>query len=357
MDVEKALSSRKDFDAGYDSEYESSEKKILKEGKSFLRLKGDFCISYRVWISCIKEGEEKRLPFVIAQKQIDGSYIKSPLLDLLTGGTFMASDTNYKDGLYEYKLEGEKGSRKRNYVHSDTDIFTFFATNGEGEFDGYSLAIRPQAEVVINCIDREDKEWHLNEKSCKLLCKSKSTIGVSSSIWESMLAVFENNGDPEEYDILISKQKINGNTKYSCQRATTYVSDLVIEGSLTEEEKKYKEYDVYKESKVSSANYILKYLGDRIKEADEVLGTDYYTQLKEQCVSNEDDEGIEKTKETVEQIVTSTRRTRKKKEESNEKEMDFGDLQVEECLNSNCKKEFPVEWDKCPFCGEEYNLD
>lgn len=350
---EKAMNSLEDFKSQNDTKYESAEQKILKDGHNVFRLKGDFCECARYWFVGVKDGKEKSLPFVVAQKQKNDEWIKSPLLEMLTGGSLSAREKNYAGGLFEYRLVGEYGSRKREYIHKDTEVFQFFASGGNiSEYNETQLNIRPPAfEIVVNCIDREDEQWHIENNKCKMLCKSGSSLGLNGTIWEFIKNVMTDYGDALDYDLTIKKIGEGTNTQYTVQKATPdliAISEFVREGAITEKEAQYEEYDVYEVSKISSANYILKYFEERVKQVDGVLGTNYYEQLKEeQSISNEN--------EVVEETVKEIKRTPKRVVKEDKKELDFSNEQTEPC--DECGKEFPLNMDKCPFCGKEYTVE
>lgn len=359
MDVSKMNESKKMLER---NTFGQETKKVLKDGKNIYRLVGDFCMSWKLWVKMPdpETGEMKSLPFIVAVKNNKGIVEKSPLLMALTGGSLIASENNYRNGLYEYELVGEKGKRKRAYKYSDTEIFQWFASNGEEMSDKDLLSVRPQAEIIVNCIDRED-DWCLENNHTKLLVKSESMNGISSQIWEGICAVAELNGTPEEYDVITLKQGKGSNTNYTTQRAVKKVSSRVIEGFLTDEENAYAQYDVFEKGKLSSANYILKYLADAIMAIDDLLGTDYREELEQIALIEEKEPKQEKQeiKQSVKQPIKQETKTVSKpigrvpvkKEEEKKKEP------VPTAPCESCGTEFPLSDTTCPNCGMQYEVE
>lgn len=363
MDTAKMKKSTEDLKAGYSNQ--TYVKKPIKDGQNLVRLLGDFCMIWRYWIPCIgKDDELKKIPFTVARRNQKDDLEFTPLLKALTGGTVRAKESNYQGGLFEYQLVGEYGKKVRQYTYADTDIFNFFAfaSSGTSEEDTGEVKVSPpKAEIIVNCIDRDEPV-----NACKLFVKSESSLGISGDIWQAIVDVQDAQGNPEEYDILVKKTGKGTDTKYSVQRPSKRAVPKVVESELTEEELDFERYDVYEVGKLSSAKFTLKYLGDKIQELDSVMGSNIYGELQaiaqnEQDIPDEKEEEIApksvQKKETQKPATkeqpkpaTSGRVPLQKKEEPKKEKVE--DIPEEACVE--CGTMFPVTDTVCPKCGMQY---
>lgn len=327
-----------------------------KELPNLIRLIGDFCQVWRYWLPCETKDENgettvKKIPFTVAMRNKEGEIEKTVLCEALTGGTVRAKDSNYQNGLFEYELVGDYGKKVRNYTYGDTDIFKFFAHGTASGFgDEKEISVTPpKIEVIVNCIDRDEPST-----ICKLLCKSDYTLGIPGDIWQAVCDVADAQGDPEEYDIMIKKTGKGTDTKYSVQRPSKRQVPKVIENGITDNEREYEQYDVYEVGRLASAKFQLKYLGDKIQEIDEVMGTNFYQKLVEQSENEKNDNDEVDNDEKQEEIKITEKQEEKKsgRVPLPKKEEIKSDVPTEPCIE--CGFEFPIDQNKCPKCGMEY---
>lgn len=159
-----------------------------------------------------------------------------------------------------------------------------------------------QKVVIINCIDRENMEWHREHKHTMLLSREVSTsisnqdgstlywpsTGVPSyGFIDQISGITENYGTWESYDLGIKRTGIK-TQPYAVCNATAFkqgklkeipeakMAFVSLDEGLTEEERSWERYDIQKLYSPTSYSKIKSRLGGTIKEIDAKLGTKYY---------------------------------------------------------------------------------
>jgi len=225
---------------------------------------------WRSWPAC-DDGEVR--PFIIAN-DYEGDGILAKLL-----GDYHPFKW-FVGGILE-STKDENNQKKYIYEETDPELILQIAYNNDRS--GGSGHWRPRKEYAFNIIDRqpESKGEHVGQNWCAVNSHTK-LLRMPSTALEQLKAVYEANGKVDEYDINYTKQGKGRNTKHYIQRAGEKLPNIVI-GYLTQEEKTYQTYDLKEECKLSSAQYILKYLANTIQRVDGVLGTSYYQELQKQA--------------------------------------------------------------------------
>lgn len=208
-------------------------------------------------------------------------------------------ETTYENKKRVYKWENDPNTQ---------EVFNYVAHGGwnaESEPNQYkfSKGWAGQKVCVINVIDREDMEWHKENKHTKLLSRNISesindqgkttyypSIGVPSfGFIDQLGGIVANYGNWNSYDIGI-KRTGQKNSPYIIANATAYknggLKDIpenslkfVSLDPLTEEEMSWKRYELGKIYKHTSYNKLMKNLGKKIKAIDSVFNTKFYDEL------------------------------------------------------------------------------
>ena len=227
----------------------------------------------RAWILC---DNDKKLPFQYTTNSIMQKIVNKVLaFEWVNDGT--EKDPKWRK---EYTHKAKYGS-----------VFDIVKSNGTN--DSMESGWEGSKQYPFNCIDREDT-WCQDNKHTKLFVKSKYDIGISSQAFDSLNSnVVEDYGGYQGYDIDIKKVKNQkGQVSYIAMRADERIPEithLVTIGDLTEEEKSYESYNLDEVARDSSAQYILKFLTDKITQIDSACGTDFLVQLKKQAETEEPD--------------------------------------------------------------------
>lgn len=179
-------------------------------------------------------------------------------------------------------------------------IFNRVFKNGRPEVS-YEKGWKPTLYVAMNVIDREQMDWHRENKKTFILSKKGSQKsdgssvyyepGVPSSLIETILdTIVRNKGDWENYDIAI--RKVEGSPYYYANhgadsfnlegRHPMFTQDYFNTASnpLTDEERSWKKYNLDVIYPVSSYSKILFNLGAFIKTVDVIFGTKFLPELQ-----------------------------------------------------------------------------
>lgn len=199
---------------------------------------------------------------------------------------------------YDYvKNELGQGQRKYRNVTSHPETFWRVYKNGNSDpsTNRYERGWNPTAYVNINVIDRQDS-WCSENHHTKLLSNRASVLqggdvwyapGIKKSlydyIWDNVIAAGD--GPSDTYDIAIQTLQVEPWYRaYSCDRDYRTIPEelrqYIHEGSLTEEEKMYEEYDLDELYGVTTYVRIDSKLGNFIKKVDIDYGTTFYDELQ-----------------------------------------------------------------------------
>lgn len=198
----------------------------------------------------------------------------------------------------------DKDARQRAYHHKMgalAPLFNEVAYNGRPD-NKYESGWYPSTYVVMNILDRQDREWHAQEKKTKLLSKKVSTfendkketiayydIGIPrtlySNIWDNIV---EYNGDWENYDVVVRKLEEDpwyqvfhsiDDTKKIQEEAKKHI----VQGPLTDEERAFERWNLDELFPVTSYLKIMNRIGGYFKLVDKFLDTKFYDELQERA--------------------------------------------------------------------------
>lgn len=191
--------------------------------------------------------------------------------------------------------------KKVNIVESKhPDIFNIVNHNGLLPGDKRFVFDRGWAGrqvLIMNVIDREQMEWHRQNKHTMLLSRSIGEgpdgtkypeEGVPSWGFSSLLAnIFKYYKSWEKYDIGITRTSIK-EVPYKIINACKYIDEVpeylrqfIVDGPLTEEEASWERYDLSKLYKVTYYTKIYNKLRLTIGKIDAVLGTRFLKELED----------------------------------------------------------------------------
>lgn len=278
-----------------------------------------------------------------------------------------------------YKLAKTNPEMLKRVLHNSKDAF--ITPDGKKIEDG---GWYPKRSVYMNCISREDYDWHKENKSYKLLAKKVGEsensegeksyfpeFGVPVTCYDFILkTIVEEDGDWEDFDIAIRKEESDPwYSVYSAmdeRKIAKQLSCAMNTDVLTDEEKSWSKIDIDKITQVTSYRKIKNRLGAFIKKIDEALGTGF-TQKLEKLVEQEkaewdakkqeqgDDEQDSKseTKEEVkkEEPKQRVRTTETKKEQS---ESFANDYEKAKSLDWKKIDDFKTDMDEM---GAEVSID
>lgn len=184
------------------------------------------------------------------------------------------------------------------YDHVNTDIFkTVFFNSDPGA--RYPSGWRPSATILMNCINRAKMDWHRSEKKTLVLSKhyapnkkdpSKGGFfeqGVSVMAYNAVYDdVVRYDGDYEEYDVIVERMpdvpyyKAYPGIKEGYKFADRGLDKLIVEGSLTEEERSWTMWDFDEFYPTTSYKALYGHLGHFFKQGDALLGTTFFEELQ-----------------------------------------------------------------------------
>lgn len=250
--------------------------------------------------------------------------------------------------------DGKKGRKVYKLSKTNPEILDRVLHNGREPFLYQGKKIedsgwKPSRSVYMNCICKDDYDWHKENKSYKLIAKKIGTSedsegkvsefpepGVPVSCYEYILkAVVEENGAWEDFDIAIKKEE-----KDPWYSAYSFMDERKIKDQLsvamngdpmTEEELSWDKIDIDKITQISSYRKIHNRLGKFIKHVDEVLNTDFTSELeklvaeekakwkenhKDDAADSDDDVKTETEEPKTEERKTRSRKPAENKENS-----------------------------------------
>lgn len=196
-----------------------------------------------------------------------------------------------KKGRKVYKLSKTFPKLLDQVLHNGKEPFLY---QGKKIDDG---GWKPGRAIYMNCICRDEYDWHKENKSFKLVAKKinvsedaegkKSEYpdpGIPVSCYEYILkAVVEENGAWEDFDIAVRKEEGDPwYSVYSFMDMRKIKDQLAVEMNgdpLTEEELSWKKIDIDKLTQVTSYRKIKNRLGKFIKQVDEALNTGFTEEL------------------------------------------------------------------------------
>lgn len=273
------------------------------------------------------------------------------------------------------------------------DIYNLIEKNGYEEGDpkyNFDKGWKGKEVIIMNVIDRQDMEWHMENKHTKLLAKSVTIgtngsefvdEGVSSySVNPTLAHLFRSYGSWEKYDLGFTRtgnrdlayRIINAtNSRFEIQpvELQKYIS---TENHLTQEEESWERYDLNKLYKVTTYSKLFNRLKNTILKIDVALGTDFLPELKELSERESKEKAAEKEnadsytsptieEEIVEEVTVAPVRTRQPISAApSENYVPYIEDAIKGKLISVDKvnDEWKVDWDypieqlaACPDCG------
>lgn len=224
----------------------------------------------------------------------------------------------------------KKGAKVFKYDLSHPELFQRVRWNDKPD-NPYEKGWYPTKSVLFNALDREDYQWHLDNKSFKLVAKKLTAKkddpdvlfaepGIPAGCYKSLLeCLAENNVFWEDADIAIKKlDELPWYKVYAAKEAYKIEDYLaknhikMSDSALTEEELSWKMYDFdeHPAFQITSYTKILNNLGDFIKKVDVAFNTHFYEEL--QAFSAKEKE--EWAKKRAEQADTEEEVVEKKEE-------------------------------------------
>lgn len=237
------------------------------------------------------------------------------------------------------KEKDDKGYSKKIYTHEKSHPEYLKRVLKNGLDHKFESGWYPLRFVNLNVIDRQDPEFHKENKHSKLISKKAAEIGDTgnfwyepgiplgayNTIWDDVL---EYAGDWEGYDIIL--RKLDDNPWYKAfhgeddfKKLSEIEREAVISGPMTEEEKAYELYDLDRIFKVTSYSKIMNRLGDFIKKVDIDFKKSFYSEL--------------------EALVEKEKAEREANQESDDSDVDEPSEATQEAEEIEEKEEKPIE--------------
>ena len=238
---------------------------------------GDIVVCGVSWIESVVNGTKKNMPFKVYREYDDGNKtvternILGELIQFMSTKTKVIGEDNKTHYIPKYKEQWP-------------EIYDEMFPESDGN-DSMLSNFQPSPCIYLNVIDRTDN-WCEQNKHTKLLGKNQKTKYIGPKIIESLISKQKTNGDYREYDLVVYKEGMKLNTKYTCENImkpdmypTIYVNGRLPTTPLTEEEDNYSLYDTHFLTKLTSASVILDRIGETIRRIDSIIGGDYYNRL------------------------------------------------------------------------------
>jgi hypothetical protein len=239
-------------------------------------------------LSWIKGDNDKRFRCVWPRKEEQPNWILWKIFDKVMAYTW---DKTLKNG---------HGDRVYHNIDKFPEIFARVDRNddeGTGKFKDSGW--KPVKEIVWNCIDRQDMEWHHANKKTKLLSRKADVndegkqafarpgvpIDLYNLIWDDVVEFYF---DWENYDVMLNKIPGKEPTDVTYKAIATQeinkvpesLRKLVKEGTLTEEEKSWERVNIDKHYGITSYQKIFNRLKVYIQSVDLAFGTKFYAELE-----------------------------------------------------------------------------
>ena len=194
-------------------------------------------------------------------------------------------------------------------------LFNRVRYNGKDKPSPYEKGWQPSKAVVYNALSRDDYDWHIENKSFKLIAKKVNETeddkgvkkvygepGVGVTAYDMILkAAVEEHGAWDDFDIAV--RKLDDDPWYEVysffdSRKIEKELGCTMNGDpLTAEELSWKMFDLDKLNKISSYRKIMSRLGEFIKEVDGCLKTKYFEELEKLAADEKAKYDAEKTTE------------------------------------------------------------
>lgn len=246
--------------------------------------------------------------------------------------------------VYEKLIEGtwskdESGKNKKTFAHlsKHPEMMNRVLYNDNPD-NQYEQGWRPGKAILMNVIDRHDKEYHMENKKSKVLSKKMSVYGennektyfdrgvpqtVYNLIWDEIV---EYEGNWENYDVVV--KKVDGQPYYKAwyggsddlrkklSQDDPETMELLSTKPLERWEKDLELYDFDKIAPVTSYNKLFNKLSAFFKVVDGNLGTSFYDELKDLKEKESAEVAKEKAEEAEEEAKAETKEV--KSEEKSE---------------------------------------
>jgi hypothetical protein len=210
---------------------------------------------------------------------------------------------------------------------------------------------KPKETAYINVIDRDDSDWHRENKKTKVLSKGESSPGISAGnggILDEVIELVDEYGDYELYDIRLKKSGKKRDTEYRGYKGK--------EGDLTPEEKKYETFDFPNIFKPTDEKTIERWLTEGVKKkGEDAEGDDKKSDKKAESKTDKKPETKTDKKEETKKTNLKVKRTEPEPEPEEEQttEAESGDeVEMAEC--PECNAVIPADSSACPKCGAEF---
>ncbi len=241
-------------------------------------------------ISMIQADNGKKFRCIWPEKETNGSWILWRIFDTVMDSTW---------------IKTSDGKSARMYLNEKTHPECFNRVAKNNSDNKFERGWYPPTFININVIDREDKEYHVENKHSKLISKRASEIGDTGNFWYDPGIpktaynaiwddVVEYSGIWDNYDIALRKETESPWYKAyhgldDRKKLTPEEFAFVVDGPLTEEEKAYELYDLDTMFQVTSYTKIKLKLGEFIKKVDVDFKKNFSAEL-DALVEKEKDE-------------------------------------------------------------------
>lgn len=196
-------------------------------------------------------------------------------------------------------------NKKKVALHSDKKCHGIVNKNGLASSDKrfkYEKGWAGKNVMIANVLDREDMEWHRENKHTKLLSRNifvnaegreypEDGVPVFGLYQAIVQSIFKHYGSWEKYDIGIER---TGETQpaYKVYNASKLaeaglpevasIQDSIVVAPLTEEEASWERYDISKIYRFTSFTKYFNKLKSTIKLIDSELGTNFYEEFQDE---------------------------------------------------------------------------
>lgn len=286
--------------------------------------------------------------------------------------------------------DGSKGRKVYKLAKTNPEMLKRVLHNGKDAFvlpDGRKIedgGWYPKRSIYMNCICRDDYDWHKENKSYKLIAKKVGEsensegeksyfpeFGVPVTCYDFILkTIVEEDGDWEDFDIAIRKEESDPwYSVYSAmdeRKIAKQLSCAMNSDPMTDEEKSWTKVDIDKITQVTSYRKIKNRLGVFIKSVDDALGTSFTEKLEKlveqekaewDAKKQEQDDGEQSTETQVEkkQEVKPEVKTRERVKASEVKNEGFAnDYEKAKSLGWEKIDDFKKDMDEM---GAEVSID